>query len=76
MVSLQDLDVRKMDHVIEIFRTVRKELGIKLPKDGKTVRFTPPQRRANHDEEWVAPLAMLHDVALPAESPGRSILET
>lgn len=56
MVSLQDLDVEKMDHVIDIFRKVRKELGITMPKDGKTVRLTGTQIRANHGVEWVSPL--------------------
>lgn len=57
MVSLQDLDVKKMDHIIEIFRAVRRELGIELPKDGKTVRLTTPQIRANGGVEAVNPLA-------------------
>ncbi|HXF93908.1 MAG TPA: hypothetical protein VNK46_14240 [Nitrospiraceae bacterium] len=56
MVSLQDLDVREMDHVIDIFRKVRKELRIAMPKDGKTVRFTGTQVRANHSVESVNPL--------------------
>lgn len=56
MVSLQDLDVRKMDHVIDIFRTVRKELGIAMPKDRKTVRLTGTQVRANHGVEWLCPV--------------------
>ncbi len=56
MVSLQDLDVKKMDHVIDIFRTVRKELGIAMPNGGKTVRLTGAQSRANHGVESVNPL--------------------
>ena len=55
MLSVQDLDVKKMDHIISIFRTVRKELGIGLPKDGKTVRLTGTQIRANHGVERVHP---------------------
>ncbi len=53
MVSLQDLDVAKMDRVIAIFRKVRKELGIAMPKNGKTVRITGTQIQANHGVEWV-----------------------
>lgn len=59
MVSLQDLDVKKMDHVIDVFREIRRQLGIKLPKDGKTIRLTTPQIRANQGEEWVSPSALL-----------------
>jgi hypothetical protein len=36
-----------MDHIIEIFRAVRKELGIEMPKDGRTVRLTDVRVRAN-----------------------------
>jgi hypothetical protein len=44
-----------MDHVIDIFRTVRKELGVEMPKDGKNVRLTETQRRANPGVERVNP---------------------
>ncbi|TKB62225.1 MAG: hypothetical protein E8D49_00470 [Nitrospira sp.] len=47
MLSVQEVDPKKMDHVIDIFRTVRKELGIEMPKDGKNVRLTDTQIRAN-----------------------------
>jgi len=56
MVSSQDLDVKKMDHVVAVFRKVRKELGIAMPKDGNTVRLTGTQIRANHGVESVNPL--------------------
>ncbi len=55
MLSVQDLDVKRMDHIIDIFRSVRKQLGIELPKDGKTVRLTGTQIRANHGVERVHP---------------------
>lgn len=36
MLSLQEFDVKKMDdHVIDIFRKVRKELGVRMPKDAR-----------------------------------------
>lgn len=57
MISLQDLDVKKMDQIIEFFRQVRKELGIAIPADGKTVRLTGTQAKANCGQEWVSPLA-------------------
>jgi hypothetical protein len=53
MLSVQDLDVKKMNHIIEIFKSVRRELRIDMPKDGKTVRLTTPQIRANGGIEWV-----------------------
>lgn len=56
MITLQDLDVRKMDHVIDIFRRVRKELGIAMPADGKTVRLTGVQARANQGVERICPI--------------------
>lgn len=54
MVAVQDLDVQKMDHIIGIFRKVRQELGITMPADGKTVRLTSPQSKANNGLEWVS----------------------
>ncbi|WP_447974803.1 carbon monoxide dehydrogenase beta subunit family protein [Nitrospira sp. Kam-Ns4a] len=57
MLSVQDLDVRKLDQIIEIFRAVRTELGVPMPADGKTIRLTGAQRRANHGAERVAPVA-------------------
>jgi hypothetical protein len=56
MLSVQDLDVKQMDHIIEIFKTVRKDMGIDMPKDGNTVRLTGTQIRANHGIERVNPL--------------------
>lgn len=55
MLSVQEVDPKKMDHVIDIFRTVRKELGIEMPKDGKNVRLTETQVRANPGVERVNP---------------------
>lgn len=56
MLSVQDLDVAKMDHIIGIFRKVRKELKIAMPQDGKTVQLTGTQQRANNGVERVDPL--------------------
>ena len=55
MLSVQDLDVKRMDRIIDVFRTVRKDLGIEMPKDGKTVRLTGTQVRANRGIERVNP---------------------
>ena len=43
-----------MNHVIEIFGAVRKDLGIEMPKDGKTIRLTDTQIRANRGVEYVS----------------------
>ncbi len=56
MLSIQDLDVKQMDHIIEIFKTVRKDMGIDMPNDGNTVRLTDTQIRAKHGIERVNPL--------------------
>lgn len=58
MLSVQDLDVRTMERIIGIFRKVREEMRIAMPKDGKTVRLTGTQVRANKEMEWVNPLMM------------------
>jgi CO dehydrogenase beta subunit/acetyl-CoA synthase epsilon subunit len=55
MLSVQDLDVNYMNHVIEIFRAVRKDLGVEMPKGGKTVRLTGTQIRANGGIEHLSP---------------------
>lgn len=47
MLSVRDFDVKKMDHIVDVFRRVRRELRIPMPKDGKTVRLTPTQVRLN-----------------------------
>lgn len=57
MLSVQDLDVERMNHIIGIFRTVRAQLGITVPKDGKTVRLTGTQIRMNGGIERVNPLS-------------------
>lgn len=56
MLSVRDFTVEKMNHIIEIFRRVRKELKIELPKDGKTVKLTPTQSRWNGGITHVNPL--------------------
>ena len=55
MLSVQDFDVRQMDHIIEVFRTVRTDLEIAMPKDGKIVRLMGTQVRANYGIQHVNP---------------------
>jgi hypothetical protein len=45
-----------MDHIIEVFRRVRGELNIKMPRDGKTVRLTHTQSRLNGGITHVNPI--------------------
>jgi hypothetical protein len=47
MLSVQDLDLPQFDHIIAIFRRVRAELGIAMPVDGKSIKFTGTQSKAN-----------------------------
>ncbi len=43
------------NRVIEIFQAVRKDLVVEMPTDGKTVRLTGTQIRANLEVEYVNP---------------------
>ena len=56
MLSVRDFDVKKMDHIIEIFRRVRGELKIPMPKGGKTVKLTPVQIQMNGGKTHLNPL--------------------
>jgi len=47
MLSVQDLDVPQFDHIISIFRRVRKQLGITMPANRETVKLTGTQSKAN-----------------------------
>lgn len=49
MFTVRDSDAAKLRKVAQVFKRVREELGIKLPEDGKTVRFTPYQSRMVHE---------------------------
>jgi len=64
MLSMQDLDVAKFDHIIEIFRRVREEMGISLPPDGKTIRLTDVQSDANEGEKFLSPLSCLSEAGV------------
>jgi hypothetical protein len=56
MLSVHDMDVAKLRKVAQIFKRVREEMKIKLPADGRTVRYTGLQSRVNGDETHVNPL--------------------
>ena len=47
MLSVQDLDLPKFDHIIASFRRVRDELGIAIPANGESIKFTGTQSKTN-----------------------------
>ena len=49
MFTIRDSDAAKLRRVAQIFKRVREKMGIKLPPDGKNVRFTPYQSRMVHE---------------------------
>ena len=56
MLSVHDMDAAKLRKVAKITKRVREEMGISLPKDGRTVRYTGLQSRVNGNETHVSPL--------------------
>ena len=47
MLTVQDVEAEKFDHIISIFRKVRNDMGIAMPGDGNIVRLTGTQSKAN-----------------------------
>src|SRR5205823_228463 len=45
MLSVHDMDAAKLRKVAQIFKRVREQMGMKLPPDGKNVRYTGLQSR-------------------------------
>jgi hypothetical protein len=66
MLSVHDMDAVKLRKVAQITRRIREELGIKLPQDGKTVRYTGLQSRVNDNQTHVNPLEFSPPGAPPA----------
>ncbi len=64
MLSMQDLDVEKFDHIIGIFRRVREEMRIRLPLDGKTVCLTEAQSCANDGQKFLSPTSCLSEAGV------------
>src|SRR5437867_12962649 len=56
MLSVHDMDAAKLRKVAKITKRVGEEMGIALPKDGRTVRYTGLQSRVNGNETHVSPL--------------------
>ena len=56
MLSVHDMDAAKLRKVAKITKRIREEMGISLPKDGRTVRYTGLQSRVNGNETHVSPL--------------------
>jgi hypothetical protein len=57
MLSVHDMDAAKLRKVAQITKRVREQLGIPLPSDGRTVRYTGLQSRVNGNETHVNPMA-------------------
>lgn len=58
MFTVRDCDVDQLRRVASVFKRVREEMGIKLPEDGKNVRYTPYQsQQVHHGETHTNPLA-------------------
>jgi len=66
MLSVHDMDAVKLRKVAQITKRIREELGIKLPNDGKTVRYTGLQSRVNDNQTHVNPLEFRPPGAPPA----------
>jgi hypothetical protein len=66
MLSVHDMDAVKLRKVAKIFKRVREQMGIKLPADGKNVRYTGLQSRVNGNETHINPLDALKPGAPPA----------
>jgi hypothetical protein len=56
MLSVHDMDAAKLRKVAQITKRVREELGIALPSEGKTVRYTGLQSRVNGNVTHASPL--------------------
>ena len=48
MFTIRDCDVNQLRRVVEAFKRVREEMGIKLPENGENVRYTPYQSQNVH----------------------------
>ncbi len=57
MLTVQDVEVEKFDHIISIFRRVRNELKIPMPATGDTVKLTDTQSKANGGLSHCNPVA-------------------
>jgi len=56
MFTVRDSDATKIRRVAAVFKRVREEMGIKLPEDGKNVRFTGLQSRVHDGKTHTNPL--------------------
>ncbi|MEJ2230084.1 MAG: carbon monoxide dehydrogenase beta subunit family protein [Nitrospirales bacterium] len=56
MFTVRDSDATKIRRVAAVFKRVREEMGIKLPENGKNVRFTGLQSRVHDGKTHTNPL--------------------
>jgi hypothetical protein len=66
MLSIHDMDAAKLRKVAQITKRVREQLGISLPADGRTVRYTGLQSRVNGNETHIDPLGFFTPGPPPA----------
>jgi hypothetical protein len=63
MLTIRDSDTAKIKKVAHIFKRVRESLGIKLPADGRNVRFTGTQSRVHGGKTHTNPLDFVPSAA-------------
>ena len=63
MMMIRDSDTAKLQRIAQIFKRVREELGIKVPENGETVRFTGTQSKVHEGKTHTNPLSFM-----PAEA--------
>ena len=56
MFTIRDSDAAKIRKAAEVFKRVREEMGLKLPKDGANVRFTGLQSGVHDGKSHTNPL--------------------
>ena len=66
MFTIRDSDAAKIRKAAEVFKRVREEMGLKLPKDGANVRFTGLQSGVHDGQSHTNPM----DIGLGGEGIG------
>jgi len=59
MMTIRDCDEGRLRRVAQVFKRVREELGIKLPENGETVRFTGLQSKVHGGKTHTNPLSFM-----------------
>ena len=59
MLTIRDCDTSKLQRIAQVFKQVREELGIKVPENGETVRFTGTQSKVHEGKTHTNPLSFM-----------------